>query len=157
MIINRIVFFFIVFIFLFSCHKNSLYEKNLDVKSGQWQLTDSLKHEISISDNLPKNLYINIRHTSMFNWRNVWLNMQVTLPNDSVFNEMLNIQLSQPNGQWYGKCSGDICMIQVPIEYYTAYSFADTGIYTFTLSHEMRENPLENILSVGLKMENVAK
>ncbi|MCB9226365.1 MAG: gliding motility lipoprotein GldH [Chitinophagales bacterium] len=152
---NRIWFIFAVVIFLFSCNEGSLYEKNMDIEKGLWQITDTLKFEPKIQDNLPKNLYVNIRHTSAFNWRNLWLNLQIVFPNDSVVNEKINIQLSQPNGQWYGKCSGDVCLIQIPVENYEQYSFTDTGVYTFALSHEMRENPLENILSMGIKIEDI--
>ena len=32
------------------------------------------------------------------------------------------------------------------------YSFPDTGIYTFTVEQNMRDNPLKNVVDVGIKV-----
>lgn len=152
--INRILLVFGTIFLLFSCTKNNTYQKNIDIPKSTWEATDTLKFETKIVNNTPKNMLVNIRHTTAFNWRNVWFNLQIRYPNDSIANTKLNLQLSQPNGQWYGKCSGDICLIQLPVNAFDSYNFEDTGTYTFALSHEMRENPLENIMSVGIKIEN---
>ena len=76
---------------------------------------------------------------------------------DLIFIFPLNLTISQPDGQWYGKCKGDICRIQIPIQSFTNYSFSDTGVYVFTLKQIMRENPLQSMMSVGIRIENPLK
>lgn len=140
-----------------ACDTNRVYEKNEDIDQQEWLSTDSLYFDFEISDDAPKNVYLNFRHRFGFNWRNVWINLKMQLPNDSIYVMPVNIPLSQPDGQWYGDCSGDVCLMQYPLEDFTSYSFADTGIYHITLYHDMREDPLLEVLSVGLRVEEFVK
>lgn len=154
---NLIIVLLGVICLMYACDSNRVYEKNIDVKAGKWELNDTLNFDIEILDTTPKNMYINVRHNFEFAWRNVWLKMQVVTPNDSIFTTPINIQLSQPDGKWFGNCTGDICMIQVPLEKYTNYSFKETGLYRFSLIHEMREVPLAYFMSAGIRVENAVK
>lgn len=136
-----------------ACDSNRVFEKNDDIPQQEWLSSDSLYFDIHIADKAPKNVYLNFRHRFGFNWRNVWINMKMQLPNDSVFVTPVNIPLSQPDGQWYGDCSGDICLMKYPLPDFSSYSFTDTGTYHFTLYHDMREDPLLEVLSVGMRVE----
>lgn len=142
---------------LSSCDTNRVYEKNEDIAQQKWMSTDSLHFDFEISDHAPKNLYLNFRHRFGFNWRNVWINLALQFPNDSVFIMPVNMPLSQPDGQWYGDCSGDVCLMQYPLHDFTAYSFLDTGNYRIALNHDMREDPLLEVLSVGVRVEEYVK
>lgn len=148
----------LVGILLFSsCDEQRVYEKNTDFESAEWSSTDTLRFEVAILDTAKKNVYVNIRHQFDFAWRNVWLNLSIQFPNDSIYTTALNIPLSQPDGQWYGDCTGDVCLVQLPLQSMTNYSFPDTGTYVFSLNHEMREDPLKATLSAGIRIENTIK
>ncbi|MFT4970737.1 MAG: gliding motility-associated lipoprotein GldH [Chitinophagales bacterium] len=138
-----------------SCDELIIFEKDKDFKEQEWMSSDTLQFEVSIEDQDPKNLYINVRHRFNFNWRNIWLNLSVTFPNDSLYELPINIPLSQPDGQWFGDCSGDLCRLQYPLAPFAQTTFGDTGKYVFRLSHEMREDPLLNMLSAGIRIEQV--
>lgn len=142
---------------LFSCDELRVFEKNQDLKSAQWASKDSLRFEVSIEDSKPKNVYLNLRHSFDFGWRNAWVNLIIGFPNDSTYAIPVNIPLSQPDGHWYGDCTGSICNIQFPVHELSDFSFNQTGDYTFTLVHEMREDPLLEVLSTGIRIENTAK
>lgn len=137
-----------------SCDETRIFEKDIDLKSFQWSLEDSLKFEVSIENEQPKNVYLNFRHSFDFGWRNAWVNIVIQFPNDSIYALPVNISLSQPDGQWYGKCTGSICDMQFPIDKLANYTFSQKGDYTISLVHEMRENPLLEVLSVGIRIEN---
>ena len=149
--------FFCFFFSFTSCDKNRVFEENQDIAEFEWTYDDSLSFNISIYDNSPKNLYINFRHSQSFPKRNLRLNMEVKFPNGELKKHAVNVLLTEPNGMWFGKCSGDICAVPFPIKEYTNYSFKDSGIYEFTLSQDMRINPLPEIMSVGLRLENTAQ
>jgi len=140
---------------LFACDKNLVYEKNIDFENAQWELNDTLDFTTQIVEDTPVNLFINFRHDFDFNWRNIWVELNVLFPNDSIHTLPINIPLSQPNGKWFGEHSGDIYLVQFPIEAYSNYSFPDTGTYVFTLNHQMREIPLQHTLSAGIRIEKV--
>lgn len=140
--------------FLHACDEHRVFEENQDFKSQEWISSDTIEFSTLIEDSGSKNLYINVRHRFNFNWRNVWLNLAITFPNDSLYITPINIPLSQPDGQWFGDCSGDICALQFPLSAYSNYTFPDTGNYTFNISHDMREDPLLNVMSIGMRIEN---
>ena len=148
------IIFFLFALVLSSCDSQRVFEKNEDFKGNEWSSGDTLSFEVAIMDNAPKNVYVNLRHQFEFSWRNVWLNFIIEFPNDSSYKSALNIPLSQPDGQWYGDCTGDVCLIQMPLQSFTNYQFPDTGNYVFRLSHEMREDPLQAVLSAGIRVEN---
>lgn len=137
-----------------SCDEYRVYEKDIDFKSQQWSSMDTLSFTTHIGEETPLNIYVNVRHRFNYNWRNIWLNLGIVFPNDSLYETAINIQLSQPDGQWFGDCSGDVCRLIYPLSNYTNYTCADTGFYTFRLNHEMREDPLQEIMSAGVRIEN---
>lgn len=143
---------FLVTIFLVSCDKNRVFEQNIDIAESDWYYDDTVSFEVSITDTLPKNVFVNFRHSFYFGWRNAWLELKTTAPNGEFGTQAVNIQLSQPDGKWYGDCSGDICMMQFPVV--IGYQFPDTGTYRFQFVQDMRQDPLANVMSVGLRVEN---
>jgi gliding motility-associated lipoprotein GldH len=157
--LSQPIFFFLLTAMLgfSSCDEQRVYETNIDIKGNHWEEKDTLSHTFEIKDNLPKNLYINVRHQFDFAWRNMWLQVALKFPNDSIYSFPVNIAMSQPDGQWFGDCSGDVCLLQFPLADYTNYAFQDTGKYTLIMAHEMRENPLASVMSMGLRVENIAK
>jgi gliding motility-associated lipoprotein GldH len=146
--------FLICLLIFSSCDQQRVYEKNADFKANEWNSTDTLRFEVDILDTDEKNVYVNIRHQFAFTWRNVWLNLSIQFPNDSIYTTTLNMPLSQPDGQWYGDCTGDVCLVQLPLKSMTNFSFPTTGTYVFSLNHEMREDPLKATLSAGIRIEN---
>jgi gliding motility-associated lipoprotein GldH len=151
-----ITFFLIIpFTFLLnSCDKNRVYEENKDIPEMNWNYNETAKFEFEINDNIPKNVLVNLRHSFHYGWRNIWLKTSLTFPNDSIYEFPLNIELSQPNGKWFGKCTGDICFYQYSLPEFSNYSFVDTGIYSITIAQDMRQNPLPNVMSIGVRVEN---
>lgn len=152
-----LVAFVSIMILFISCDKNRVFEENKDFDGFRWDYADAKVFEVAIEDAAPKSVFINFRHTYFFETRNVRLNMEVKFPNDSIAKLPINILLSEPNGMWHSECSGDICDFKFPVEAFTNYSFADTGKYTFTLTQDMRVNPLPNVMAVGLRVENLNK
>lgn len=146
------LFLFSVFLFS-SCDQNRIYESNYNIDNQAWFYKDTIHFEVEISDLSEINGYINIRHSFYFAWRNMWLQMNVFQDDSLMYQEPVNVQLSQPNGHWHGKCSGDICFYQYPLKDFTNFIFPDSGVYRFEFMQDMRENPLENISSIGLRLE----
>ena len=72
----------------------------------------------------------------------------------SKMEKRVNLPLCESDGKWYGSCLGDNCDIAVEIQHDAKFPMA--GRYTFTIRQDMRVNPLENIKSVGLRVEKTA-
>lgn len=138
---------------LYSCDQNRIYEYNQDIENLAWVYADTLRFEVEINNFSEMNAYINIRHSFYFVWRNIWLQMNVYQKDSLVYQEPINVQLSQPNGHWHGKCTGDICFYQYSLKDFTNYTFPNIGVYRFEFVQDMRENPLKNISSIGFRLE----
>lgn len=144
---------FSLFFILSACDESRVFEKNIDFEGYKWTYENKATFDVEIADNDLKTVFINFRHTYFFNTRNVILDLEVKTPADSVYTIPVDILLSEPNGMWHSECSGDICDFKFPIKEFTNYSFADTGNYKFTLTQNMRVNPLANVMGVGLRIE----
>ena len=56
------------------------------------------------------------------------------------------------NNGWLGTGMDDIYEHQLPLTP-EPIQLRKAGVYTFTIEHIMREDPLENIMDVGLRLE----
>ena len=137
---------------LASCDNDTVYDEYKKVKSNEWDYNDSIKFEVDIVDTSTHyNLYVNLRHNFYFDWRNVWVKVITEYPNKKTEISNVNLRLSEADGKWYGKCSGDICDLRVGIQQNAI--FPQAGKYKFTIIQDMRQNPLPKVMDVGFRVE----
>ncbi len=139
-------------LFLTSCDKSVVMEKNEIIKNDSWDYADSKTFVAEITDTAVNyNLYVNLRHSFNFEWRNLWVKIETTFPDGRQFEKRINLILSDPDGVWYADCLGDNCDIQTSIQENAL--FPKVGKYTFKISQDMRVNPLGFVKSVGMRVE----
>lgn len=137
---------------LTSCDPSKLYETNTPVKGEKWAYDDIKSYTVEVKDTVTRyNIYINLRHSFQFDWRNVYVQVGTQLPDGKKMEKRVNLPLCEPDGKWYGSCLGDNCDVPVMIQHDARFPMP--GKYTFTLRQDMRVNPLEKIKSVGLRIE----
>lgn len=138
--------------FLVSCNDTAVYDEYKNIKNNSWDYSDSLKYEVDIKDTATHySLFVNVRHNFYFDWRNVWVKIITVYPNNKTEVSSVNLPLSESDGKWFGKCSGDICDIRIGIQQNAV--FPQVGKYKFIIVHDMRQNPLPKIMDVGLRVE----
>lgn len=146
----------IFILFLSSCDKSAVMEKNEIIKNDSWNYADSKTFVTEIADTaINYNLYINLRHSFNFEWRNLWVKIETTFPDGRQFEKRVNLVLSEPDGQWHGDCLGDNCDIQTAIQQNAFFPVA--GKYTFKISQDMRVSPLGFVKSIGMRVEKYAQ
>lgn len=137
---------------LSSCDKARLFEENQQINNNSWDYKDAKTFVTEISDTSQNyNLYVNVRHSFQFEWRNAWVNIKTIFPDGKTFDKRVNLVLSEPDGHWYGDCLGDNCDLQVSIQ--NNAFFPQNGKYTFIITQDMRVNPLPFVKSVGMRIE----
>lgn len=147
---------FVVTLFLSSCTNNFILEGQQNFVNEKWDYADAKTFSAEIKDTAQHyDIYVNVRHGFNFEWRNLWVKIETTFPNGKQYEKRVNLQLSEANGEWFGEVLGDNCDIQIPIQR-NAY-FPEIGIYTFKISQDMRENPLNYVKAVGMKIEKSKK
>lgn len=146
------IFILISGLILTSCDKARVFEQNQQIKDYKWDYNDPHTFVVEIKDtNQHYNLYVNVRHSFQFDWRNAWVKITTTFPDGKSFDKRVNLVLSEPDGRWLGDCLGDNCDMQVLIQQNAI--FPKPGKYTFKIAQDMRVNPLTLVKSVGMRIE----
>jgi gliding motility-associated lipoprotein GldH len=93
-----------------------------------------------------------LRHTDAYKYNNIWLNVGLQAPGDSMRYQKLNIELATDATGWEGSGMNDIWEVRKPL---FVEPLKHKGEYHFNITQIMRDNPLANVMSVGLRMEKL--
>ena len=99
------------------------------------------------------NISVVLRHTDAYRYNNIWLNITGTQGKDTLVKmPHLELPLGSDEKGWEGTGMDDIWEVRKPISN-GPVQFKKKGVYHFTVSQIMRENPLANVMSVGVRVE----
>ena len=144
----------LIVVFIAACQTKQLYEQNTIYPTHTWSSKQANQYQFTISDtNAAYKVYFVIRHHNAYHYKNIWIQLNTIDPNDSVTNQSVNLTLADEQKGWLGTGMDDIYDQRIPISADSVHF--KKGIYKFVLSHTMREDPLENILSTGIRVEKV--
>lgn len=146
-----------VVLFIVGCMPLNLYEKQEQIPAQKWYYTFIPKFTFHIEDTVTNyRMFVVIRHTDQYPYNNIWIKLGAQYGQDSISYQRLNLQLASPEMGWEGRGMGDVFEVRKPITP-GAVSFDNAGDYTFSIAQIMRENPLQHILSVGMRIEKVSE
>lgn len=138
-----------------ACDQNRLYETNTPISNEKWAYDDTKTFTVDVKDTTTHyNIYINVRHSFQFDWRNIYVQVGTQFPDGKKMEKRVNLPLCENDGKWYGSCLGDNCDLPVLIQ--ENAKFPLVGKYTFSIRQDMRVNPLDKIKSIGLRVEKAA-
>jgi len=150
-----LVILIVVSCWLASCEPVNVYEKNKDIPGHSWEYGLQPSFAFTIKDTASLyNLYIVLRHTDNYRYNNIWLNVGSQSPGDSMRYQRFDLQLGTDAHGWEGAGIDDIWELRKSITK-GPFKFNKTGDYKFKIAQIMRENPLPEILSVGVRVEKV--
>ena len=142
---------------LFSCKQIDLYEKDTSIPKYEWQNTFEAKGSFTITDTIALyNLYLVLRHTDAYKYNNIWLNIGFQSPGDSMHYQKVDLLLATDASGWEGAGMNDIWEVRKIVNE-NPKPFKKPGIYNFSIAQIMRDNPLFNIMSAGLRIEKVSR
>jgi gliding motility-associated lipoprotein GldH len=137
------------------CTKLDVFEKNISIPHYQWQYNFQPGFDFTIDDTTALyNLFVVLRHTDAYSKNNIWLNIGTQAPGDSSAKyRRFDFSLGNDAGGWEGVGMDDIWEVRKPLVTGGPVKFNKPGLYHFTVSQIMRENPLTGIMSVGVRVE----
>jgi gliding motility-associated lipoprotein GldH len=138
-----------------SCTQLDTFEKNIQIPKHEWSYQLQPEIEFTITDTIsPYNVFITVRHTDAYAYKNLWLFVSTQQPGDSSYNkERFELTLQQPDGQWIGSGLNDIWEIRHPL--FSNIRFTKKGTYHIRLQQTMRDDPLYHIMNAGIRIEKV--
>lgn len=145
------------FIFVFaSCSRLDLYEKVVDVPGQKWSGSYQPSFAFNITDtSAPYQLFLILRHNNKYNYNNIWINLYRTTPDGKTSKVPYELRLATNDRGWLAEGMDDIyehrILLSPPAN--DSFYFNRPGTYKFSVEQIMREDPLQNVLNVGLRLE----
>ena len=150
---NFFLFLFAMVLIAFSCKQVDVYEKNTPIPHYKWQQNFAATGTFIIKDTLAAyNIYIVLRHTDAYKYNNIWLNVGLQAPGDTMFFQNLNLTLANDATGWEGSGMNDIWEVRKLVNGQPR-RFIKNGEYKFSITQIMRDNPLPGIMSAGLRVQ----
>lgn len=141
-----------LFIGLASCDKGRVYQQVYDFNDIGWSVDTIPAFTFEIADGEPKNILLNLRYGLDYKEYNIYLkyDLQDSAGNE-LASELISLDLFDPKtGRPLGEGNS---IYQNQISVLQNYRFAQPGSYTFRVAQYTRENPVMEIYSVGVRVE----
>ena len=138
-----------------SCSTIDLYEKSVAIPGHAWRNTYKPSFSFTIKDTSSAyRLFVIIRHSDRYSFNNIYINLTIKQPGmDSLQTARYDLPLANEDG-WMGSGMDDIYEHRIPLTPLSGhFYFRKPGDYVFSVEQMMRENPLKNILTIGLRIE----
>ncbi len=136
---------------IFSCTTVDLYEKTVSLSGHEWKGDYKPEFSFSITDTISLyQAYFVIRHTEKYNYKNIWINLYSQPPGDTLHKAMYEITLATNEKGWLGTGMDDIYEQRIKL---TSPVRLKAGLYKLSLENIMREDPLQHVLNVGIRIE----
>lgn len=136
-----------------SCDNSRLYEQNKEFVTSTWHVDSVATFRFDIADTAQRyDLYYNVRNTLDYPFYNLYVTFYLYSPQDSLLASSLHeMTLADPvTGKPQGDGLGDIRdhqFLGLP-----RCHFKQPGTYTFKIKQYMRQNPLQGVEAIGLKV-----
>jgi gliding motility-associated lipoprotein GldH len=136
-----------------SCRQINVFEKNTTIPQYEWLNSFAVSGNFIIADTTASyNLYLVLRHTDAYKYNNIWLNVGLQAPGDSLYFQKIDLSLGDDAAGWEGTGMNDIWEVRKLLSGQPR-RFKKLGEYQFQIRQIMRDEPLKNILSAGLRVE----
>lgn len=144
----------LLLLLIVSCKQQvGVFEKNTTIPSFSWKKNIAATGTFSITDTLGSyNIYLVLRHTDAYQYNNIWLNVGLKSPGDSIYFQKVNLSLGNDANGWEGTGMNDIWEVRKLLSGQSR-RFIKKGEYQFEIRHIMREDPLKEIMSAGFRVE----
>jgi gliding motility-associated lipoprotein GldH len=136
-----------------SCKQVDVYERNTVIPNYEWKADFSASGNFIITDTISHYvIYLVLRHTDAYKYNNIWLNIGLQPPGDSLNKQKVDLVLGDDVNGWEGSGMNDIWEVRKLLNGQPR-RFRQAGNYHFSISQIMRDDPLKGIMSVGLRLE----
>ncbi len=136
-----------------SCTHLDLYEKNIPIPNYEWKSSFTAAGSFSIADTTSfYTIALVLRHTDAYRYNNIWLEVGIQNPGDTMFYQKVNLTLGNDASGWEGSGMNDIWELRKPLTT-KPLPFKKAGVYNFSIKQIMRDDPLLYVMSAGLRIE----
>ncbi|HLL93762.1 MAG TPA: gliding motility lipoprotein GldH [Spirosoma sp.] len=151
---KRLGLIVLVAFFALGCDTNAVYSEYTDIEDGKWYIKNAPSFTFEIDDaSVPYNISYNLRNSLSYGYYNLYLTRYLRDASGKEIESRLDelILMDPKTGKPNGSGLGDLFDHKFLIK--RNYRFPKPGKYTMQIRQYMRQDPLLNILSVGITVE----
>ncbi len=137
---------------LLSCSSNTVFDQNQEINANGWAISDTISFDFDVANESEfYNLFLNFRNDNSYPYRNIYLFVKITAPNNKYSMDTVQCLLADKEGKWMGKSAGHLW--NNVIMYKEKIQFPFPGTYRIEYIQGMREEVLPSITDVGFRLE----
>ncbi len=137
---------------LSACSDPVLFEQKTDLPNSKWSKEGIVHVTLPVTDSLNYyNLILTLRNAENYPYRNIFLFVTTTAPNGAMMRDTVQYELADERGQWLGKSGRH--WIDHRLLYRSNTRFIQAGDYQLSIQHGMRNDTLQGVGAVGLRVE----
>lgn len=136
------------------CDKARVYEKNIDLANNKWPLDSIQVYNFEIGNTLDKyNIFINIRNGYAYKYSNLYIKYFILDSTNTIINSnkaelfLMDVKTGRPLGDGIGDIYEHQFQLLGP------FVFPKQGKYKIKLKQYMRDEVLDELYSVGVRVE----
>ena len=148
--------FFILLLFLLSsCGRNHIINESQSLEHP-WRSNQTIDFEFEITDTIsPYTFYVNVRNNTDYNYSNIYFFINTVFPDGRSSRDTVECILANVRGKWLGKGIGSLKESTHLIR--ENLKFPVSGLYKMEFEQAMREDELDGIKDVGVKIVKKTK
>jgi gliding motility-associated lipoprotein GldH len=137
---------------IYSCTTVDIYEKSVVIPRHEWKSDFKPSFNFLIKDTVTAyKVFLVLRHTEKYNYNNIYVNLYIKGPGqDTAVKIQRDLVLGDNEKGWLGTGMDDVYEHRLLL---SKEPNLKAGDYTFSVEQIMREDPLKNVLNVGLRLE----
>ena len=155
--LRTILILFISGILWSSCRQLNLYERSEIIPQHRWSSSFIPSFDCIIRDTTaPYDIALVLRHRDLYRYNNIWLQFTIKAPDQKQYQFDTELQLGTNEKGWLGRGMDDIYEHRISLQHILVkkgVSFKQAGRYQFQIKQIMREDPLEYVMNVGIRIE----
>ncbi|MGC4101343.1 gliding motility lipoprotein GldH [Ferruginibacter sp.] len=137
---------------LTSCTQLAVFEKDTSIPQYQWKSSFEVKGSFDVTDSAAAyDSYLVLRHTDAYKYNNIWLDLAIQPPGDTMHHQKIDMPLGTDANGWLGTGMNDIWELRQL--HFKGAHFKKPGRYNFIITQIMRDDPLPGIMSAGFRLE----
>lgn len=134
-----------------SCGSKAFFDQSLAVDQQGWSSRKMAHFEVPITDTLSTYaFFLQLRHLEDYRYSNLYIFLHTRFPNGTATHDTIECVLAKPDGEWLGKASGSLRENRILLN--GALRFPVAGTYRFDIEQAMRQQQLEGIHDIGLRI-----